>query len=67
MGWMWRRTFWLGGPFRATLSNRGWGWSIGLPFRRYGVGPSGSTYVYWLELDLTASAWVERSGFSVPR
>jgi hypothetical protein len=45
MGWMWRKTFWLGGPFRATLSNRGWGWSIGLPFLRYGVGPSGTPYV----------------------
>jgi hypothetical protein len=45
MGWMWRKTFGLGGPFHATLSNRGWGWSIGLPFLRYGVGPSGTPYV----------------------
>ena|SRR5258706_9946365 len=45
MGWMWRKVFGLGGPFHATLSDRGWGWSIGLPFLRYGVGPSGAPYV----------------------
>lgn len=44
MGWRWRKTFYAG-PFRTTLSRRGWGWSFGLPFLRYGVGPTGRAYV----------------------
>jgi hypothetical protein len=45
MGWMWRKVYGLGDPFHVTLSNRGWGLSIGLPFLRYGVGPSDTPYV----------------------
>ena len=37
MGWVWRKVFRFG-PFRTTLSTRGWGWSIGSPFFRYGIG-----------------------------
>jgi hypothetical protein len=44
MPWIWRKIFRFG-PFRSTLSNRGWGWSFGLSFIRYGVGPSGTPYV----------------------
>ena len=44
MPWIWRRVFRFG-PMRTTLSNRGWGWSFGLPFLRYGIGPSGARYV----------------------
>ncbi|MGQ0677544.1 MAG: DUF4236 domain-containing protein [Rhodospirillales bacterium] len=44
MAWVWRKVFRFG-PIRTTMSTRGWGWSIGLPFLRYGVGPSGARYV----------------------
>jgi Protein of unknown function (DUF4236) len=44
MPWLWRKVFSFG-PARVTLSNRGWGWSLGLPFLRYGIGPSGARYI----------------------
>jgi Protein of unknown function (DUF4236) len=44
MTWFWRKAYRFG-PFRTTVSNRGWGWSLGVSFLRYGVGPSGTPYV----------------------
>ena len=44
MTWVWRRVFRFG-PIRTTLSSLGVGWSFGIPFLRYGVGPSGVRYV----------------------
>src|SRR5262249_12087259 len=44
MPWLWRKVFRFG-PMRATLSNRGLGSSLGIPFLRYGIGPSGTRYV----------------------
>jgi hypothetical protein len=44
MVWLWRKVYQFG-PLRATVSNRGVGWSIGLRFLRFGVGPGGTCYV----------------------
>lgn len=44
MGWVWRKVFRFG-PVRTTLSTRGLGWSFGIPFLRYGIGPSGTHYI----------------------
>ena len=44
MGWMWRKVYRFG-PLRTTISNRGLGWSLGTPFLRYGIGPSGTRYI----------------------
>jgi len=44
MGWVWRKVFRFG-PLRTTFSTRGWGWSVGIPFFRYGIGPSGGRYI----------------------
>src|SRR5262245_14080734 len=44
MTWVWRKVFRFG-PFRTTLSTRGLGWSFGVPFLRYGIGPSGTRYI----------------------
>jgi hypothetical protein len=44
MVWLWRK-FYQFGPLRATLSNRGLGWSLGFRFLRYGIGPGGTRYL----------------------
>lgn len=44
MPWYWRKGFSLG-PLRYSFSRRGLGWSTGFGLFRYGVSPSGQSYV----------------------
>jgi hypothetical protein len=44
MTWLWRKTYNFG-PIRSTVSSRGVGWSVGLSFLRFGIGPYGGRYI----------------------
>jgi|SRR5581483_2011024 len=44
MGWRFRKAFNFG-PFRQTLSQKGWGWSIGIRGFRYGIGATGRRFI----------------------
>jgi hypothetical protein len=44
MGLVWRKVFRFG-PVRTSLSTRGLGWSSGIPFLRYGIGPNSTHYL----------------------
>ncbi|MBI2857195.1 MAG: DUF4236 domain-containing protein [Chloroflexi bacterium] len=57
MGWRFRRIL-RTGPFRASLSRSGIGWSVGIPGLRVGISATGQKYVsvgfpglgvYWIK------------------
>lgn len=61
MTWLWRKTYNFG-PIRSTVSSRGVGWSVGLSFLRFGVGPHGGRYIS-LSVPGTGISFVKYLGY----
>jgi hypothetical protein len=57
MGWRWHKSFGRG-PLRLNLSQRGVGWSFGIPGLRYGRSPSGQPFVS-LGIPGTGLYWIK--------